>query len=204
MNYHNTHLDRLVTKVRNAYQMGGTKNRSGYSISDYARKDILKQENPIAAISAAAAVAGVVWQVSQNKGDITLERQRMTKYWYPWRDNSYHHKGNFKPGYTYVKSQLLLGPFDLELSATIGVKFMYNGHVVGPITCFLSKVSDQPAWGINITTEILPVSNTYSTSKREGIARVDVDFNFEFNSGIFDQRFKRREIQIYGNGYVKK
>lgn len=155
----------------------------------------------------AAAIIGTGWKVIEfiagnSGGDITVQLAKLVGEKFPNDDKATYNTGIWQTKTKRVKGMIENG-FGLDTSATIEMRYKYNGHGVADIDMDLVDSDDPPGFGLDVSTKLLPDRNNY-TSNIDGktMAMVEVTFNYKFSRTIGSDIHQIKRFKLYGDGTI--
>ncbi|WP_346882213.1 hypothetical protein [uncultured Algibacter sp.] len=156
----------------------------------------------------AAAVIGVGWKViefiaANSGGDIDAQLSKLEGEKFPNDDKPTYNTGIWRTKTKRVKGMIENG-FGIDTSATIELRYKYNGHGVADIDMDLVASDDPPGFGLVVSTKLLPSRNNY-TSNNGGqlMSMVEVTFNYKFSRTIGSDIHQIKRFKLFGDGTIE-
>ena len=157
----------------------------------------------------AAAIIGTGWKIIEflagnAGGDIEVQLIKMEGEKFPNDDKATYNKSIWQTK-THIVKGIIEKPLWPDTSATIEMRFKYNGHGVADVDMNLKETEDAPGFGLVVTTKMLPSRNNYrSKIGNQLMSMIEVTFNYRFTKAGFNDMFLTMRYELYGDGTVIK
>lgn len=148
------------------------------------------------------ALAGLGWNIlnaaiTNSRGDITWELQRMEGAKHPNDDQSTYNVGPWSSQTLRVPTPTAGGLID-DIVASFELDFRYNNHSVGFVEARNVNTNDAVGWGLDVNMTMMPEPRPKSGTT--DVAELKVTWTYRFHRTVGSDVIYTRHMSLFGDG----